>query len=971
MAITLVSATHVGQVSGSVTVPSGSNRRLIVAVTAEYNTLPGWVRLNGIDLSLIVSAINTASVGNLSAAYELREAQMPAAGTYTLELDPGAAPSGGHSLAALFFTDASQTDVPGGASIGTDTTTLANSTQTLTATSPTGNSIGIGIHCNGSNAPDEGVGGAGWTQQTRSGGGSAGHSTATGSFTGESSRSVTFTRATTWNRASGVILFVPEVASGNNYTETPNETVTVSDTVTASGAYSRALTETVSISDTVTVSGTYAAPLAETVTISDTVAESAGRVVNVPSVPVSVILGPSDSGTKTAADLNGEWIEVTVDGVRWGLWWNDQDTRSNTQPSAPGVTFFEVVLPPGFSASFAAFLLWTASRVNAEPSFNGVDFPTTLESYNNDDYQVLIIPGTSVDNQPGAPVIPDPTINGTDLQTWPGTNVTGAFGYVSEFANQTNVTVTDAVTAVGSYARGLTETVTVTDAVTAVVGYQANLAETVGVSDAATGSAGVRRDISETVTVTDAVTARQGFRAPLTDTVTVTDAVGAAGAYARGLTDTVTVTDAATGTSEVGRNLADTVTVSETLTAVVGYLAPLTDTVTVSDAVGAAGAYARGLTDTVTVSDATTPLQGFRAPLTDSVAVTDALGAVGTYSAPLTDTVTVSDAISAQTEGGITIDETVTVTDAVTAVVSYLADVSDAVTVSDTLATLQGYRVPLTDSVAVSDNLAPLQGYRVPLTDTVEISDAVNATTVDGVSILETVTVSETLTVVGSYARGLTDSVTVSDTAEGLAGYAAGLTDTVSVADAAEQSLGVLILENVTVSEQLDAVGVYSAALSDTVDVSASVNSFTGLDRPARILVRASVYYTRVTRANVVTNSTIMQKTNNIQRLEGLAGQQFDVILGVFEPNGAPLDMTGAAVAVYFGAIDSAPAVTLGVGTGVEITAEGAIHWTLSSAQSMALGVGKHYYEVWDLDEDKPLHAPAELILRESVRFHP
>ena len=103
--------------------------------------------------------------------------------------------------------------------------------------------------------------------------------------------------------------------------------------------------------------------------------------------------------------------------------------------------------------------------------------------------------------------------------------------------------------------------------------------------------------------------------------------------------------------------------------------------------------------------------------------------------------------------------------------------------------------------------------------------------------------------------------------------------------------------------------------------------------------------------------------------INALVGAQIDVILTVVDSRGAAVDMTGRDVGVYFGSTGAPPVISLTVGSGVTVV-DGRVEWTLTGTQTTALGSGTWAYEVWDLDENKPLHTARTLRLTDSIRYN-
>lgn len=365
------------------------------------------------------------------------------------------------------------------------------------------------------------------------------------------------------------------------------------------------------------------------------------------------------------------------------------------------------------------------------------------------------------------------------------------------------VTVADTTAAEVTFERGEADTVTVADAVSATFEIARTASDTITLADAVTEELFRLIDVApgDTVEVSDAAATDLEYNRGEADSVVTADAATTQIDYARELGDTVEVTDAANASFELAREASDTIAVSDAVAAEMFFERGEADSVVVSDAATTALEYNREANDTITTADTVdgSVSEVIEREVNDTVAVTESIVAAMFFERGEADTITTTDAAEGGLEYDATASDTITLTDTIARDAFFERGQADTVTVADTIdEELFGLiTVSVGDSIVVTDTAVTALEYNRTDSDTVVITDAATVEVCFERGAADTVAVADSVTrdlIVAVIERSASDTVTTSDAATTDLAYARAPSDAVVIT---ESTLAELVTPNI------------------------------------------------------------------------------------------------------------------------------------------------------------------------------
>jgi hypothetical protein len=284
-------------------------------------------------------------------------------------------------------------------------------------------------------------------------------------------------------------------------------------------------------------------------------------------------------------------------------------------------------------------------------------------------------------------------------------------------ASDVGETVSDALTQGASYDRSVSDALTVGDSVAQTVTYERMAADvTEAVGDAFAQEVTYASSFADAVTASDALAQEASYSRTFADTSEVVSddiSYAAAGSISVSFSDAVDATDALAQEAfyTYSQAFADSgEVVDDSLTVSLVYEVTFADSVAATDAisVSSAGTFDSVSSDAVDVTDALLQALDTSVTWSDVETVTDALALSVEYGARVADAVSVDDALLTEVVYDRGDADAIDVTDAIDAVVQHAGEIveSDAVDVSDSLLVSLTCERGFADAVGVVDALA-------------------------------------------------------------------------------------------------------------------------------------------------------------------------------------------------------------------------------------------------------------------------
>lgn len=646
------------------------------------------------------------------------------------------------------------------------------------------------------------------------------------------------------------VLAVLEQSSTHNYTASPSETVTISESLN-DGTNTKAsavqgVSETVTLTEVLAGGTPFSAGVSETVTITDAIA-GASATQYTANVAEAVTITESIGAIRAAVAGLSETVTITeaVTGTSTGTAPNygvnaqkfiiNQTAQSSATTAPPvnsqasGSAFmiasavgidniFDGATPAGvLSDNKSNAYSWLAAKIDY-PNFansgtrsgivfngtGGTGHTATTTFGTNDECTMFLVELLNVtrvqdhqQNQPAASSTTFTTAPATSTQAY----VAVAVLWYEDF--YTSIALDSASTAAGWHLlqqyEGTTNSIQ-----GAIAARQGSTAETTSCTFVMTGASPLHRAITST-TIFQGASGTQYTASPA-ESITIADTVGAAITYTIAIGETVSLSESVAQGLLLPAAVSESVTLTDALAVVCAAVAAIAEILTISEATAQTFSVVVATSESITLTDSTTSQALNQSGIAESVTLTDALG--NTLAA------------------GTTLAETVTFTELLGALVSLSNAVGESVTLSELLLTGIPYPANVTETLAISDFVASIESGLAGVNEAVTIADGIGInfpfTAVVSETIVLNEAVSPKLTALGQPSEFLSIAENV-----GLSTAPANVSETITISDSQAVSLSTpaALAEAVTLTESLTVNQPASAQVAETILWSDAVQS--------------------------------------------------------------------------------------------------------------------------------------------------
>jgi hypothetical protein len=420
-----------------------------------------------------------------------------------------------------------------------------------------------------------------------------------------------------------------------NENRTAADSVTLSDTMSATGTRTRASSDTVTLTDVSVAAGSRPRLIPDTVTLIDAATRAVGRART-----SSDSLSVTDAATRTSARTRTVADTITTSDVA-------ARTVGRTRTASDTLTTTDAATR-------------TSARTRAATDTLSVSEAVT---------GVRGVGRTAADS-----------LTVTDTAAATGNNRVRTAS--------DSLTLTDAATRTSARSRAASDSLTLTDAATKTVGRPRAATDSVGLSDVATRVVARSKAAADSVTLSDTATRGSVGRArAAADSLSLTDAATRTGFRNRTAADSVTFTDVADPGGGVKR-ADDSITLSDSASPRGNRARTASDSVTLGDSTARSRTSTRAVSDSISAADTASPRVGLLRAATDSLYVTDAAGVVRSTSRSALDVLSVSDAATTITLVPRAVSDSVFLTDSAGTAQQYTRNIADTVAVGDSAVAL-------------------------------------------------------------------------------------------------------------------------------------------------------------------------------------------------------------------------------------------------------------------------------------------
>lgn len=373
---------------------------------------------------------------------------------------------------------------------------------------------------------------------------------------------------------------------------------------------------------------------------------------------------------------------------------------------------------------------------------------------------------------------------------------------------------------VAAYDRTPADPVGITDAVTAGFAFNVAINDAVGIADTDDEQAIDYGDTSDNpVGITDSTTLTRDYVTVAADPVGLTDVAIVTATGDRTQSDPVGITDTATQVTAAVRAPADPV--------------GLTDSV---DVLFSGQPATANLNDAVPLSDSLTRTATADRAQSDPVGLTDAVATATAFVVTLADPVGLTDSASPTQSIIESQPDTVGLTDSVSAILTASGQTVDSVGITDAVSTLRTVDTSIGDPVGLTDSLSGIITTGATPADSVPISDTVSAVASDLRTAADSVALTDSAAADLSFPRQASDNVGITDSAAGLIGSTRAPADPVGITDAVTvsivQSTSLPDFVPVTDAVTVEFIGVGFSLVTDGVGITDGVDYFVWTNKP-------------------------------------------------------------------------------------------------------------------------------------------
>lgn len=660
------------------------------------------------------------------------------------------------------------------------------------------------------------------------------------------------------------VLAVLEQSATHNYTASPAETVTISESL--NDGTSTKVSAVIGISEAVTVSesvagGTpFTAPVSETITITDAVAVASATQYTA-NVFETVTITEATSATLAANPGLTETITI-----------NEVISVPGNDPNVGGsaIGFFDVgtghatctTAPPVNTTTGSAFLICSAA--GQDSIYNGAT-PSGVLSDNKGNSYSWVGPKVEYPSYPGSGFRYGVCFNGTGgaghTATTTIVNNDECTTFLVELTkagkiqdNQTavggygHVYDSPAATATGPYVaiamlwgEGFDTGISVAPAPGSngnswqvIQHYPGNNQSIAGVMAMSTGTTGGTVACTFTLSGSDqnAVVTTTVFQAPniapvsLVETITLTEALGSVLSTIVGLTESLSITEGITAGLPLTIALNETVTVGEAVSAAPSLPVSLAESITVTDAVGAVLSAKPAPGESVTISEAIVQVFSAIQSVSESFTIADAVTPQALPAAPLGETITITDAAAAVFAASPGIAESIIIAEALATLASLFNSVAESITLAELALAGIPYATGVTETLAISDFAAASQASVAGVADALTTAESVAVNFPFTATVAESVAITEVVAPRLSTIAQPSEFLSVSENV-GLSTAPANVSETITISDSqtVSRATTVTLAEPLTISEALGVNLPSSAQLTETVLWSDAVDS--------------------------------------------------------------------------------------------------------------------------------------------------
>jgi hypothetical protein len=552
-----------------------------------------------------------------------------------------------------------------------------------------------------------------------------------------------FTIAATESWEAATIAVHP-VSAGTQYSEGPNETLTLTDNWAKSWTAQKLLTNITSLTDAVEKVFAIQKSVAETITLVDPA----------PTLAIVKIKDLSETATLT---------DTVTDDLTWFRTFSETGTLIDSVLKAATTAFAEVLtltdtVDPVYSAGAEEFIKNLPETLALTDTVTKLLDTTKSEVVTFADTTIFAtIKALSENGILSDTLLKDWTILRIYIETANLTDPAITALVVKIVGLTETVNLADSLIRIDTFLRTLTETNTLTDSFikvwTAFVSYNetvtltdpaidafivkiVDLSETINLITVFLDISTLFRTYSESVTLTDTYTLLLQLYRTITETITLVDPVVGTeytpgiGSYSENLSETLTLTESFLKDWTIVRLLTESSTLTDSKAMEIA--TPIIETVTLTDSYSEIFTIYKALTETGNLSDSFLKDWTLVKLLAESITTTDTLSILFTITSTFSEILTSTDTLLKRPI--LSLSETTTLSDSITKFTALYRILSDALTLTDTL---------------TEDHSAAGAITTKTLTETLTLTDTALRLMI--LEMIEAVTVTDVATVAGFY----------------------------------------------------------------------------------------------------------------------------------------------------------------------------------------------------------------------------